>query len=67
MIKQPSKKQIIFAEKIADACNIKLPKEFTSYAYWKFINDNQWNYNIAKASMLDSDDYEMLPDEGYFC
>ena len=64
---EPSQKQIIYAEKIAEACNIDLPKEFTSYAYWKFIDDNQFNYNIAKAAMLDESDYDMLPDPGYFC
>ena len=67
MSNEPSQKQIIFVEKIANACNIELPKEFTGYAYWKFINDNQFKYNIAKAAMLDDDDYMMLPDEGYFC
>ena len=64
---EPTQKQILYAEKIADACGIDMPKEFTRRAYWKFINDNQGNFAIARASWLDEYDYLMLPDEGYFC
>ena len=43
--KLPSKKQIKFAKLIANTLGINLPKENTSYAYWKFINDNITEYN----------------------
>ena len=43
--KLPSKKQIKFAKLIANTLRIDLPKEDTSYAYWKFINDNITEYN----------------------
>lgn len=43
--KLPSKKQIKFAQLIANTLGINLPKEDTSYAYWKFINNNITEYN----------------------
>ena len=63
-MKEPTNKQISFAEKIAWRCNKELPKEFTSKAYWQFINDNITEFNI-KA--IDEDDLDFLPDPGYFC
>lgn len=63
-MKEPTKRQISFAEKIACRCNKELPKEFTSKAYWQFINDNITEFNI-KA--IDEDDLDALPDFGYFC
>lgn len=64
---EPSKKQKDFAEAISHLCDIPIPKEFTSYAYWKFINDNVSKYRAEVYSRLDETDDEMLPEAGYFC
>lgn len=52
-MKEPTNKQISFAEKIAWRCNKELPKEFTSKAYWQFIKDNITKYECT----FDVNDY----------
>lgn len=43
----PSKKQIKLADKIAYILDLDFPRgdfDFTSYAYWRFINENMERY-----------------------
>lgn len=43
----PSKKQIKLADKIAYTLDLEFPRgdfDFTSYAYWEFINENMGHY-----------------------
>lgn len=63
-MKEPTDKQIRFAEKIAWRCNKELPKEFTAKAYWNFIDDNIVEFH---ARAIDEEDLDALPEEGYFC
>lgn len=49
-LKVPSKKQIKLADEIAHTLDLEFPRgsfDFTSYAYWKFINENMENYKHA--------------------
>jgi hypothetical protein len=49
--KKPSDKQIQLAENISIRLRIDLPDEFTSYAYWKFINEHieEWRDSCAEC------------------
>ncbi len=49
-MKVPSRKQIKLADEIACTLGLDFPRgdfDFTSYAYWKFINENMENYKYA--------------------
>lgn len=49
-LKAPSEKQIKLADKIAYTLDLEFPRgsfDFTSFAYWKFINENMENYKHA--------------------
>ncbi len=61
-LKAPSEKQIKLADKIAYTLDLEFPRgsfDFTSYAYWKFINENMENYKHAcqesRVTNFDSD------------
>lgn len=61
-LKVPSEKQIKLADKIAHTLDLEFPRgsfDFTSYAYWKFINENMENYKHAcqesRVTNFDSD------------
>ena len=43
--KPPTAKQVKYASIISETLSIKLPKEQTSYAYWKFIHDHEDKYH----------------------
>ena len=64
---EPTEKQVIYAERVAKALGLDLPKEYTRSAYWKFINDNWGRYEHHKVSLMNESDYDCLPGEGYFC
>ena len=52
-IKSPSKKQIKFANAIAERLNLDFPKsdaDFTAKRYFDFISENIKNYNKAKQT-----------------
>lgn len=54
-MKSPSNEQIKLADKIADILELDFPRgdfDFTSYAYWKFINENMEQYNQVCSEML---------------
>lgn len=65
-MKKPSKKQIKFAEQIARTLNKELPKEKTSYIYWKFIKDNVDKYNEARNYDIYEEMSEVFPYD-WFC
>lgn len=58
-MKVPSKKQIKLADKIALTLDLEFPvsdSDFTSYAYWKFINENMENYKqVCEEHNFDDD------------
>ena len=52
----PTKKQIDFAQTIANTLGIELPKRYTKNAYRKFISDNFVAYNTKKSTFDVSDE-----------
>lgn len=54
-MKSPSNEQIKLADKIADILELDFPRgdfDFTSYSYWKFINENIEQYNQVCSEMI---------------
>lgn len=69
-MREPTDKQISFAEKIARTLHKELPKEFSSKAYWEFINDNKEKYEdvmFAIGVNATPEWFSYAVDEGYFC
>ena len=48
VMREPSKKQISFAQEIRHLTGIELPDEFSAQAYWKYIDANKLEYEKKK-------------------
>jgi len=69
-MKEASKKQIDYAEKIAKTLNIDLPEEKTAYAYWKFINEHKNDYKWERSRIFNETYGEEISHvycESWFC
>lgn len=69
-MKEPTDKQIKFATIISEVLEIDLPEDYTSFAYWEFINKHKTEYDEIMSARRDNrmpDWYAYAVDEGYFC
>ena len=47
-MREPSQKQIEFAEEIRHCTGEKFPEEYTAQAFWRYINENKPKYEERK-------------------
>ena len=47
-MREPSQKQIDFAEDIRHWTGVEFPEEYTAQAFWRYINENKPKYEEAK-------------------
>lgn len=61
MIRSPSEKQILFADKIANTLGIEFPRgdfDFSAYVYWKFIQNHLQEFKNAMDDVTAKNNFD---------